>query len=41
MLIDYFLEIFSQTCVHMIPWIPGILGLWILFDLVTGLLFKD
>lgn len=41
MLIDYFLEIFSQTCVNIIPWIPGIIGLWVLFNLVTSMLFRD
>ena len=41
MIIDYFYGIFSQTCIQLIGLIPGVLCLWIVFDLVCGLLFKD
>lgn len=41
MLIDYFFQIFSQTCIQLIPWIPGIIVIYILFGLISGLLLKE
>jgi len=40
-MVDYFLEIFSETAVQLIPWIPGIIGVWLIIDLVSGLIFKE
>lgn len=40
-MIDYFLQIFSEVSLQMIPWIPGIIGIWLIIDLVSGLLFKE
>lgn len=37
MLVNEFLTIFEQTCITMIPWVPGVIGVWMVFDLISGL----
>lgn len=40
-MLEYFQELFVQTSVHLIDLIIPVLGIWLLFDLITGLLFKE
>jgi uncharacterized membrane protein YesL len=40
MMIDEYLQIFYQTCLSLIPIIPAIIGIWLLFDLLGGLIFN-
>lgn len=41
LLIDYFLEIFSATCIQFIPWIAGIVMLYVVIRITSSLLFKE
>lgn len=41
MFIDTFIEIFEKTCISLIGIIPAVIGLWLIFDLLSNLLFKD
>ncbi len=40
-MLDYFLELFTTTATQLVPWIPGVFGVYLIIDLVSGLLFKE
>lgn len=40
-MLDYFLELFTTTAIQLVPWIPGVFGVYLIIDLVSGLLFKE
>lgn len=40
-MVDYFLQIFSTTAQQLIPWIPGVFGVYFIIELVAGLLFRE
>ena len=39
-MIDIFIGIFTTTCVQLVALIPAVLGIWLLFDLIGGLIFS-
>ncbi len=40
-MVEYFISIFSNVAVALVPLIPCVLGVWVVIDLVSGLLFKE
>ncbi len=38
---EYFIELFTQTCITLIPLIPAVLVVWLVIDLISGLFFRE
>lgn len=39
-ILNYFLKTFETIAVQFVSWIPFVIAIWILFDLIGGLLFN-
>lgn len=40
-MIETFISVFCDVCVALIPLIPYVLGLWLIIDIISGLIFRE